>query len=190
MIASKMYKGEIYAGDTPLHSTIRVEQVGPWTLRINPGEFRTTGQSELIDIPSNVEDWIASGHGELFNGRLRKWLFDEEGRMLKAKTYTLDQTWDVTLQPIDVPYLVRVDLCDVLGKVQPFARYETQVRQDVDDGFTPLPEGINIIHPLVFPFAVEPTSTELPIVYVLTVKPGFPSGWIPGLPFQFGKIDP
>ena len=49
-IKSEIYKGEIYAGDTQLSSTIAVEQTGAMQLTVKAGTFtHTDGQPWLLD---------------------------------------------------------------------------------------------------------------------------------------------
>lgn len=47
-VISELYRGLIYAGDTPLESTLVVEQTGPLQLTIRAGHLQTTGQARIV----------------------------------------------------------------------------------------------------------------------------------------------
>lgn len=56
MIKSEMYRGKIFAGDTKLANTIRVEQTAPMQLTFRAGTFtHTDGQQWALDSDVSVD---------------------------------------------------------------------------------------------------------------------------------------
>lgn len=178
MIKSEFYKGLIYAGDTPLASTIVVEQTGSMELTIRAGSFTTTGQARIVSPNENTADIlatkIAANEAELLaDGRVRVWLSNPEGVFLKPEIITLASDEIVAIQPD----LIMNKFCSIeLGLLEEVP--EILVRYRLDNGleYPDYPTGWITIHPLVLEFMISPGQTELGDIYVLTVLPGFPPG--------------
>lgn len=178
MIKSEIYRGKIYAGDTPLACSIRVEQTGPMQLTVRAGSLTTTGQARIFNV-SDIDaallvEMLAGGKAEMVDGRVRIWIQDVYGEPIaKSQTYSLvtDQAIDFST---DADYrkhcFVELGLYD--GQV------DVLIQQRLDNGFEypAPPAGWTLIHQIVLEFVIEPDATELPDIFVLTVEPGFPAG--------------
>jgi len=181
-IKSEIYRGKIYAGDTPLACSIAVEQTGPMQLTIRAGSFTTTGQARIFEagiIDSTLlESLLTEDKAEMMaDGRVRVWIQDATGQpVAKSQTFNLasDQVLDFAADP-DYRKFCFVEL-GLFGGLM-----DVLVQQRLDNGFDypDVPAGWQSIHLLAFEFQIEPGTTELPDIYVLTVEPGFPPGTEP-----------
>ena len=177
MVSSVLYRGLIYAGDTPLAMTIAVEQTGPMQLTVHAGSFTSTGQARLKPYVEEMHyPLVLAGKAEAMNNWswVRVWLQDANGNPIdKSKTYTLvaDQVINLTSDPLklvayDVDLISDGIRADVLVKRKVIGREEY--------GDPPL--GWTKVHELLFEFVLPPGSSDVtPIdICALTVKPGFP----------------
>lgn len=179
MMKSELHQGLIYAGDSPLASTITVEQTGPMQLTVRAGSFTTTGQARLRPyVPADHDPIIVQGKAEkLADGtRVRLWIQKANGTPLEsAKTYALaaNQIITVTSDPLAaVTYTIDLITDDLVAAVL-VKRKLVEVEK-----YGPPPAGWHKIHELLFEFILPPGTTDLAglTMYVLTVKPGFPPG--------------
>lgn len=180
-ITSAVTQGLIYAGDTPLACSIRVEQTGPMELTLHAGTFTTTGQARIRDLTgqdaASISQRIADGlAGRLADGkRWREWLTARDGTVLRSETFTIGtQRLTLTSDPAR-PVRYAIDLVSVNGAA------EIRVSRIVDGRETagaPPPGARPVQHPLVFAFMLPAGAADLaPLtIYTLTVLPGFPPG--------------
>ena len=179
MILSEPHRGLIYAGETPFASSIEVAQTGPMTLTIRAGSFTTTGEAVIRRYEAAAHGaLVASGKAERLAGgeRVRVWLQDADGQPIdKAATSTLGA--DIAMPVTADPGLVtswRAALA-----LDPAAAVTILPQSRLGGAPWPAtPAGWRVIHTLVYNFDVPPgtvTLTTVPI-YVVTVRPGFPSG--------------
>ena len=150
-IKSEVGRGLIYAGDTSLNITIKVEQTGPMQLTVRAGSFTSTGQRRKNK-----------------DGEFLPWI--EE-----PKTYTLaaDQVLNLMSNP-DFDKYHDIDL------VSDGIAVDVLARSKLNDGIEELatyPVGWKQVHDLILPFIVPAGTTNLAGVdiYVWTVLPGFPT---------------
>ena len=171
-ITSRVNRGLIYAGDTPLACTIAVEQTGPMQLTMRAGSFTSTGQARIRDYDPRHEALLTTGDAEMLpdGKRVRVWINGQ-----KAQTYTLaaDQVIALTSDPLklvayDVDLISDGTQTDVLVK-----RKVVGVEEYGDQ-----PAGWQKVHELLFEFVLPPACADVtPIdMCALTVKPGFPLG--------------
>ena len=179
MIVSEVNRGLIYAGDTPLASTLVVEQTGPLQLGVRAGSFTTTGQARIRSyVPANHDAMIAAGRGELLaeGNRVRGWIQDKTGALVdKAETYTLTSDTVITLTSDPTrPVAYRLDLLGQGTTAEVFVRRKVI---DVEQYPAP-PPGRKTLQTLVFEFIVPPGAVNItPIdIYAFVVRPGFPEG--------------
>ena len=173
MIKSQVGRGAIFAGDTPLASTIAVEQTGPMQLTVRAGSFTSTGQARIRTYhAAGHQALIQSGDAErLPDGqRVRLWINGQ-----KAQTYTLaaDQIIDLTSDPLaSVAY--DVDL------ISDGATTDVLVKRKIvgAEAYGEAPAGWQKIHELVFEFILPAGCADVsPLaIYALTITPGFPEG--------------
>jgi len=165
----------IYAGDTPLESTIVVEQTGPMQLTVRAGHFTTTGQARIVPLSPQVEELIAAGKAERLPDGLRAlvWLVDRDGSPIElSQTYVLesDQVLDLVSHPsYDKFYRVELVFNGISVDMLAMSRI---------DAYPMPPTGWREVHDLVFEFGVPAGATSLSDIEipVLTVLPGFPPG--------------
>jgi hypothetical protein len=181
MVKSEPGKGLIYSGDTPLSSTIVVEQSGPMQLTVRAGYLTTTGQARIVpmDSVSNLQALIEAGRAEMLpdGQRARIWLQDG-GRLLRSQTLTLaaDTVFDLASDPDEAKYYQAMLGIDANG--QP----EIVMRSRFDeDEYPDWPQGWQPVQELVFEFMVPPGCSDLAgtDIYVLRVEAGFPPGTRP-----------
>ena len=181
MIKHEMSKGKIYAGDTPLLSTIAVEQTGSMQLTIRAGYFRSTGQARILDAAQKpgLSDLIAANKAEMMpdGRRVRVWLQDANGNPIdKSKTYTLAA--DVVLEIVSDPIydtLYEIDL------ISDGAATKILMQSKLDDGiedYADYPAGWSRVHDLIYKFRVPAGAADISgiDIFVLEVRPGFPPG--------------
>lgn len=170
----------IYAGDTPLASTLTVRQSGPMALTVSAGAFTTTGEARITqradEVPAPVaEVEIAAGRAErLADGRLRLWLLDEQGEPWRpSRTHLLADDVAFTLVA-DATAVKRYTIeLGLVGGV-PTLLCRSQI---AGEAAPDPPADWELGHWLVN--AVIPPGTadlaDVPIA-VFTVVPGFPAG--------------
>jgi hypothetical protein len=178
MIKSEPSKGLIYSGDTPLSSTIVVEQSGPMQLTVRAGSFTTTGQARIVPAASvpDLQSLIEAGRAEMLpdGQRARIWL-QEGDRLLRSETLTLaaDTVFDLASDPEEAKCYQAMLGIDANGQPEIVmrSRYESDEYPDWPQGWQPVQE-------LIFEFAVPPGCNDLSgiDIYVLRVEPGFPPG--------------
>lgn len=179
MIKSEVHKGLIYAGDTPLACDIVVEQTNSMELTIRAGSLTTTGQARIVSFTETnmdlLNDKIAADEAELLpDGRVRVWLKDAEGQLLKPYIFTLPSDEVISIVPdilLDIFCTVELGLLDSVPEVL--------VRYRLDNGFDydEYPVGWATIQTIVFEFRIVPDLQNLvQDIFVFTVLPGFPSG--------------
>mgnify|MGYP001558577136 CR=1 FL=1 len=179
MIRSELYRGMIYAGDTPLACSITVEQTGPMQITVRAGSFTTTGQARIRGYdPGTHAGLIASGKAErLPDGkRVRVWLQDVNGQPIdRATTYTLaaDQIVVLTSDPLK-PVAYDVDLISDGPQTDVLVKRRVVDAEEYGDP----PPGWRKVHDLLSEFMLPPGCAEItPIdIYALTIRPGFPAG--------------
>lgn len=182
MIQTKITNGLIYAGNTPLASTIAIAQTGPMQLTVRAGSFTTTGQSRIVDVPEDaaklvqLQTLIAQGGAEYLPGnrQARVWLADSAGALLKAQTFTLaaDAVFNLTSDSVDSK-AYQAELGHVGGVVDVLMR-----SRFTQDKYSNAPVGWKKIHDIIFEFSLPPGTTDLSglDIFVLAVLPGFPPG--------------
>lgn len=182
MIKSEPGKGLIYAGDTPLSSTIVVEQTGPMQLTVRAGYLTTTGQARIVPAASvpDLEALIEAGRAEMLpdGQRARIWLEGADGEPLCSETLTLaaDTVFDLASDPDEAKcYQVMLGI-DANGQPEALAR-----SRFADDEYPDWPQGWQPVQELVFEFMVPPGCSDLAgtDIYVLRVEAGFPPGTRP-----------
>ena len=176
MIKSNIGKGQIYAGDTPLFSSIVVEQTGLMQLTVKAGAFRSTGQARILD--GVHAELIAAGKAEkMADGRTRAWLQDTNGNPVdKAKTHTLpaDEVLNI-ISDVTFDTLYEIDL------VTDGTQVTVLMRSKLDDeieAYADLPVGWERAHDLIYEFRVPAGASDISSIdiFVLEVLPGFPPG--------------
>ena len=177
MLKSELYKGLIYAGDTPLASSILVEQTGPMQLTVKAGNFTSTGQARIIDpaeskdpsIKGKMQSLLARNLAESMpdGRRYRVWIHDKQGIPLdKNGSYTLASD-----RAVNIPVLVTAKTYSIeLGLVGSTPTIWVE-------GLEPQPANYKPIHKLVYPFIVPGGTANLAGVDMnyLQVLPGFPT---------------
>lgn len=181
MIISELYRGRIFAGDTPLASTIVVEQSGPMQLTIRAGTITTTGQARVMvmETAGNFDNLVTEGRAEkIRDGKYRLWQSERN----KARTMVLvsDFIWDIEAQVEPVVYAVSMAM-DTAGVSQ--LVIHAMLPGEIG---LPFPFEVADYQMIVFPFQVVGGMRQLPDIVVLTVEPGFPPGFDPGKYFQAG----
>jgi hypothetical protein len=67
-LISEVYRGKVYAGDTPLESSLVIEQTGPLQITVRAGHLQTTGQARIVHKgqlrQNQINTLLASGGGE------------------------------------------------------------------------------------------------------------------------------
>ncbi len=181
MIRSEPGRGLIYAGDTPLSSTIVVEQSGPMQLTVRAGDFTTTGQARIVpmDSVSNLQELIEAGRAEMLpdGQRVRIWL-QEGDRLLRSEKLTLaeDAVFDLASDPDEAKCYQAMLGIDANGQPEIVMR-----SRFADDEYPDWPQGWQPVQELVFEFMVPPGCSDLAgtDIYVLRVEAGFPPGTRP-----------
>lgn len=179
MIISDVGRGLIYAGDTPLASTIAVDQTGPMQLTVRAGSVTTTGQARIRRYDPRVHDaTIASGKAELLpdGKRVRGWHQDRTGNPIEmSRTYTLASDTVVALTS-DLTRFVAYDV-DLIAQGVNVGVHVKRKIIGVEEYGGP-PPGWKKLHELLFEFVLPPgVATVTPIdIFALIVKPGFPEG--------------
>lgn len=190
MIRSNVQYGQIYAGNTPLASTIAVVQTAPMQLTVRAGSFTTTGQSKIVDVPEysvitpDVQKLIDLGAIEFFHGnrRARIWSMDGvTGKFRKAQTFTLaaDQVFNLTSDAVDAK-AYQAELGIDLSAPGSAIPVDVLIRSRIlPDGYPPIPIATwETIHQLIFEFVVPPGTVDLSAIdiFVLNIISGFPEG--------------
>ena len=177
MITSIIWRGLIYAGDTPLALTIIVEQTGPMQLTVRAGSFTSTGQARIRPYTLADDALIAAGFAESLpdRQRVREWIERRDGTLDKAKTYTLavEQVINLTSDPLK-PVAYDVDLISNGTQTGVLVKRKVVGVEEYSDP----PLGWQKVHELLFEFVLPPGCADVTTIdiYALTVKPGFPSG--------------
>jgi len=173
----------IYAGNTPLASTITVEQAGKHTLALKAGSFTTTGQAEIIPRTPRtaeiIENWLKGGWAEALPGGafVRCWLRDADGKPQRSRTVTLgeDLRWELTPDDqwpkeagVEVVVSEKGD-CDLWL----WTRLLDGIEERAEGA---APPGWHTEHTLVFAFVIPPKLPDLSMVDIdyLAVLSGSP----------------
>lgn len=164
-----------YAGDTPLASTLSIEETGAMQLTVRAGSFTTTGEARIVNA-SSVEDpdaLVAAGKAEWLpdNKRLRIWLIDQNGNFIeKSASHILsnDVIFNISSDSTDdklysIEFGLYNNLPDVLCR-----------SQLAGEGITQAPVGWETVQQLS-EFIIPANTTNLAniIINVYTVLPGF-----------------
>ncbi|MBM3136211.1 MAG: hypothetical protein FJZ89_13215 [Chloroflexi bacterium] len=173
----------IYAGNTPLTSTITVELEGKYTLVLRAGSFTTTGQAEIISrTPGTVEileKRLREGWAEALPGGafIRHWLPGADGKPQRSRTVTLGEDLRWELAPDDQwPKEAGVEVvvsekgdCDLWL----WTRLLDGIEERAEGA---APPGWHTEHTLVFAFVIPPKLPDLSMVDIdyLAVLSGSP----------------
>jgi hypothetical protein len=167
----------IYAGDTPLACTVRVEQTGPMQLTVRAGRFTTTGEARITPEQPDDPGEIAAGRAErLPDGvRVRRWLLDAQGAPWRPSvTHTLrtDAPFPLTADSTSPKtYLIELGLLNGTPEVLCRSQLAGEALPDPPAGWEP-------VHWLAGPFVVPAGATTLDAlaIPVFAVLPDFPPG--------------
>lgn len=172
MIISELYRGKIYAGDTPLESTLSVEQTGPLQLTVRKGHLQTTGQARIVHTTKidhvQIDQLLQTNKAEMADAkRLRLWL---NGHQKKRHDLIDDFVWDII-----VPSSGQIRYWLDVG-TNPLGRSDVLINQmDPTMINAPVsPPGWSNLQTIIFPFVIAAGMTILPDIIVLTVEPGYP----------------
>lgn len=176
-VTSRVHRGLIYAGDTPLACDIVAEQTGPMQITIRAGSFTTTGQALIRPYdPATHDEMTVRGDAELLpdRKRVRVWLQGADGIPVdKATTYTLatDQVIDLTSDPL-TPVAYDIDLISDGAQADVLVKRRRVGAEQYGDP----PAGWTKVHELLFEFVLPAGTVDITAVdiYALSVKPGFP----------------
>lgn len=170
----------IYAGETPLASSIRVAVAGPRALVVRAGVWTTTGQARVVActaanraalaalVAADGAEWLADGVWA------RVWQCDAAGQIVeRARTYQLAGEVVLALPPpAAVPRWARGEL-GLLGET-------VTARLAVRGAGEPYaaPAGWRLVAVLVEEFALPAGAADLAALQpvALAVRPGFPPG--------------
>lgn len=180
MIVSELYNGKIYAGETPLESTIVVEQTGPLQLTVRSGgHLQTTGRARIVkgsDLTRAQIEELDKGSnlGERIGetDRFRLWL---SGKRKKRHQVIEDYVWNIPIPGEPTQFFLYIG-------TSPGGSTDFYVGALPASIPVILPAGQATVNPpgwsdwqtIIFPFTLYPEDTQLPNITILTVEPGFP----------------